>query len=218
LSIKTQILVAMDRPQDAAAALEKQLAAKPNDKKIMMNLAAIYMQSNQDAKAGQMFDKMRAAGLLTESKDYDIGFRLLANIEGREKDALALIDEGLKKGILQPSYEMYAFQGRTYYEVDNIAGAIEAWSKGAPLSKDGEMYLNVAKLYVDANRWADAKAAALNAQTKGVRRMGDVYGVIARAEHGLKNPAASRAALQQAAKYSETKKWAEAALRQGLGD
>ena len=40
-SIKTQILVAMDRPQDAAVALEKQLAAKPGDKKIMMNLAAM---------------------------------------------------------------------------------------------------------------------------------------------------------------------------------
>ena len=89
----------------------------------MMNLATLYMQADQDAKAGAMFDKMRAAGLLTESKDYDTAFRLLANIDGREKDAMALIDEGLKKGILQPSYDMYAFQGQVYYEAeDNPAG------------------------------------------------------------------------------------------------
>ncbi|MEO6102661.1 MAG: tetratricopeptide repeat protein, partial [Pseudoxanthomonas sp.] len=55
-TIRTQILLGMDKPAEAAAALEKALAAKPNDKKLMMNLAAIYMQANEDAKAGQMFD------------------------------------------------------------------------------------------------------------------------------------------------------------------
>jgi tetratricopeptide (TPR) repeat protein len=155
--IKTQIMVGMGKPAEAAALLEKQLAANPNDKKTMLNLAALYMQAEQDAKAGAMFDKMRAAGLLTESKDYDTAFRLLANIDGREKDAMAMIDEGLKKGILQPSYEMYAFQGTVYYEADDMTQAIEAWSKGAPLSKDGEMFLNVAKLQMDDDKWAAAK-------------------------------------------------------------
>ena len=216
-NIKTQILVAMDRPKDAAAALEKILAAKPNDKKTMMNLVSVYMQSDQDAKAGAMFDKMRAAGLLTESKDYETAFRLLANIEGREKDALALIEEGLKKGILQPSYEMYAFQGRAAFEADNIPAALAAWNKGAPLAKDGEMYLNVAKLQLDEDKFAEAKAAALSAQEKGVKRKGDTYQVIARAEQGLGNKAAARAAMQQAAKFPETAKWAESALRQGSG-
>jgi predicted Zn-dependent protease len=216
LRIKTQIMVGMDKPQEAAALLEKQLAANPKDKKTMLNLASLYLQAGQDAKAGEMFDKMRAAGLLTESKDYDTAFRLLANIEGREKDAMALIDEGLQKKILQPSFEMYSFQGRTYYEADNIPKAMEAWSKGAPLSKDGEMYLNLAKLQIDSDKYADAKASALQAKAKGVKKPGDVYGVIARAENGLGNVAASKAALQEAAKYPETKKWAEAALRQGL--
>jgi hypothetical protein len=41
---------------------------------------------------------------------------------------------------------------------------------------------------------------------------------VARAEKGLGNVAASRAALQEAAKYPETQKWAEAALRQGLAN
>jgi predicted Zn-dependent protease len=216
LRIKTNIMVGMDKPQEAAALLEKQLAAKPNDKKTMMNLASLYLQANQDAKAGAMFDKMRAAGLLTESKDYEAAFRLLANLEGREKDAMAIIDEGLQKKIMEPSYEMYSFQGRMFYEADDIPKAIDAWTKGAPLSKDGEMFLNVAKLQIDQDRYADAKAAALQAKAKGVKKPGDVYGVIARAENGLGNTAASKAALAEAAKYPETKKWAEAALRQGL--
>jgi predicted Zn-dependent protease len=215
-TIKTQILIAMDKPKDAAVAVEKLLANKPNDKKLMMTLAAVYMQSGDDAKAGQMFDKMRAAGLLTEGKDYETGFRLLANIEGRQKDALAFIDEGLKKGLLKPSFEMYALQGQAAWDADDTKGAMAAWSKGAPLSKNGEMYLNLAQLQADEGQFAAAKASALAAREKGVKRVGVTWQVQARAEDGLGNKAASTAALKEAAKYPESKKWAEAALRQGI--
>ena len=215
-TIKAQILRAMDRPKDAAVALEKLLVAKPNDKKLMMQLASAYMDAEQDAKAGQMFDKMRAGGLLTESKDYETGFRLLANIEGREKDALAFIDEGLKKGILQPSYEMYLVQGRAAYDADDMKGAMAAYAKGAPLSKNGEMYLNLAQLQVDAGDYAAAKASAVAAREKGVKKVGIAWQTLARAENGLGNAAATTAALKEAAKYPESQKWAEQALRHGL--
>lgn len=215
-TIKTKILIGMDRPKDAAVALEKLLAAKPDDKKLNLALASVYMESGDDAKAGKVFDRMRAAGLLTESKDYEAGFRLLANIEGREKDALAFIDEGLKKGVLVPSFEMYALQGRAAYDSDDMKGAIAAWSKGAPMSKNGEMYLNLAQLQVDEGQFAAGKASAIAAREKGVKKPGMTWQVQARAEDGLGNAAASKAALQEATKYPESKKWAEAALRQGL--
>ena len=217
-AIRSNILMSSGKPELAIAELEKQLVAKPDDKKVMINLASMYLEAGQDAKAAAMFDKMRAGGLLTESRDYEVAFRLLANIEGREKDAVALIDEGLSKGILKPSYEMYAVQGRSYFEADNIPKALEAWTKGAPLAKDGEMYLNVAKLQLDGDHWAAAKEAAQQAKAKGVKRQGEVYQVLARSENGLGNKAAAQAALKEAAKYPETKKWAEAALRQGLGN
>jgi predicted Zn-dependent protease len=206
LRIKAMTLVDMDKPEEAAAILEKAVAAKPGDKKLMLSLAALYLQANQEAKAGATFDKIRAAGLLTESKDYETGFRLLGSIEGRQKDAMALIDEGLKKGVLQPSYEMYVVQGRAYYEAGDNAKAIEAWSKGAPMSKDGEMYLNLAKLHLDADHWAQAKEAASQARAKGVKNPGDAWRVIARAETGLGNAAAAKAATAESAKYQGSKK------------
>ena len=216
-AVRSNILMSSGKPEVAAAELEKQLAAKPNDKRIMMNLAGLYQAAGQDAKAAAMFDKMRAAGLLTESKDYEGGFHLLANIEGREKDALALIDEGLKKGVLKPSYDMYVVQGSYYFNHDDMPKALEAWTHGAPLSKDGEMYLNVAKLQLDGEHWAAAKEAALQAKAKGVKRQGEVYQVLAQAENHMGNKAAYQAALKEAAKYPETKKWAEGVLRQGTG-
>ena len=216
-NLKAQVMLATDKPEAAAEPLEKLLTKKPGDKKLMWNLITIYSQSGQDAKAGQMLDKMRSGGLFTESKDYDMAYRLLANIDGREKDAMVVIEEGLSKKILVPDYGVYSFQGRHYYDTDQIPKAIEMWSKAAPLAKDGEMYLNVGKLQMETKRWADAKAAATTAMEKGVKKKGEAWQVIALAESGLGNKAAARAAISEAAKYPETKKWAESALRQASG-
>jgi len=207
----------MDKPVDAAKAIEDMLAGKPGDKALMQNLASVYQQAGDDAKAAQVFDRMRAAGLLTERKDYEYAYRLLANIEGRGKDALALIDEGLAKGILQPSADLYSYMGNVYYNADQIPQAIEAWSKAAPLAADGEVYLNLGKLQASEERWADAKAAAQQALAKGVKKKGDAWLVVARAEFGLGNKNAVLAAYKEAAKYPETKQSAEAALRTAAG-
>ena len=56
---------------DEAIALAEKLAAKdPDDKKKQMNLAAVYSQADQFDKAAAVLEKMRAAGQLTEDRDY----------------------------------------------------------------------------------------------------------------------------------------------------
>jgi tetratricopeptide (TPR) repeat protein len=215
--LKSNILYQLKRYDDSAKVLEDVLAKQPKDKKLLMNLASIYQQSGKDAKAGEVFDRMRKQGLMTESKDYEAAYRLLANIDGRENEALAIINEGLEKGILTPGYDVYAFQGQAYYAADQIPKAIEAWSKGAPLSKNGEMYLNLGKLQADQEHWAEAKAAAKSALEKGVKKTGEAWQVIGRSEAALGNKAAATAAYRESAKYPETKKWADSVLRQGSG-
>ncbi|MEO7251823.1 MAG: tetratricopeptide repeat protein [Arenimonas sp.] len=206
--------VEMDKPAEAAKVLEDMLARKPNDKNLLLNLASAYQQAGNDAKAGQVFDRLRSAGLLTETKDYETAYRLLANIDGREKDALAIVEEGLKKGVLKPDADIYGFQGQMYYNADQMGKAIEAWSKAAPLAKTGDIYLNLAKLQVGEQHWALAKAAARSGLDKGVKKPGEAWLVIARSEQGLGNKAGMQSAFREAAKYPESRKTAEAALRQ----
>ena len=207
----------MDKPQEAATMMEQLVAKNPKDKGLLQNLVAAYQQSDQDAKAGQVIDRLRAGGMMTESKDYEFAYRLLANIEGREKDAVALINEGLDKHILTPNYDVYAFLGTAYYNTDQTAKAIESWTKAAPLSKDGEMYLNVAKLQVGEDHNTEAKAAAKQALDKGLKKPGEAWVVIGNAELAAGNKPAAIAAFHEAAKYPETKKQAEAVLRQAGG-
>jgi hypothetical protein len=207
----------LDRTEQAAKFIEGLLAKKPDDKAMQLTLATVYQQAGQDAKAGAVFDRMRAAGQLTEPKDYKVAYRLLANIEGRQKDAIAFLQEGIAKGILSPDFETYSVLGQLHYDLDQIPLAIEAWSKAAPLAKDGEMYLNLGKLQISEQQWTAGKASGQQALARGVKRKGDAWVVIGNAELGLKNKAGALAAYREAAKYPETKRAAESALRQAAG-
>ena len=163
-----------------AVKVAEQLAAKsPNDKRAQMNLASIYLNSEQEAKAAAVLEKLRAAGLMTEEKDYRQLYLTYANMEGKEKDVIAVVNEGLQKGIVKPDYQTYLALAQAYYYSEQIPQAIEAWQKAAPRSKDGETYLNLARVLWQEGRIPEAKVAARAALDKGLKKPDDAKKIIA---------------------------------------
>ena len=163
-----------------AVKVAEQLAAKsPNDKRAQMNLASIYLNSEQETKAAAVLEKLRAAGLMTEEKDYRQLYLTYANMDGKEKDVIAVINEGLQKGIVKPDYQTYLALAQAYYYSEQIPQAIEAWQKAAPLSKDGETYLNLARVLWQEGRIPEAKVAARAALDKGLKKPDDAKKIIA---------------------------------------
>lgn len=163
-----------------AVKVAEQLAAKsPNDKRAQMNLASIYLNSEQEAKAAAVLEKLRAAGLMTEEKDYRQLYLTYANMDGKEKDVIAVVNEGLQKGIVKPDYQTYLALAQAYYYSEQIPQAIEAWQKAAPLSKDGETYLNLARVLWQEGRIPEAKVAARAALDKGLKKPDDAKKIIA---------------------------------------
>ncbi len=163
---------------DAVKEAEALAARNPADKKAQLNLASMYMQADEMAKAAAVMDKLRAAGQLTEEREYKQLYSIYANTENKEKDTIAVINEGLSKGILKPDYQTYLALAQSYYYSDQIPQAIEAWQKAAPLSKDGETYLNLAKVLHSEDRIPEAKEAARQALAKGVKRADDAKKII----------------------------------------
>src|SRR3546814_9420366 len=96
-----------DQPAKAAQMAEAALAQSPDDKKLQMNLVSIYMQAGQDDKAITLMEKMRAQGKLTEDREYRNLYALYMNSDGHEKEGIAVIKEGLDKGVLKPDYQTY---------------------------------------------------------------------------------------------------------------
>lgn len=168
-----------DQAGEAAGIAEAQLAKNPNDKKLQMNLASIYMQAGQDDKAMALLEKMRAQGQLTEERDYRNLYALYLNSEGHEKDGIAVIQDGLEKGVLKPDFQTYVALGQAYYFTDQPAQAIENYQKAAPLAPDGETYLNLARILWGEGRLGDAKQAAQKALDKGVKKPEEARKILA---------------------------------------
>jgi len=154
---------------EAVTAAEQIAARNPADKKAQLNLASMYMQADQMDKAAGVMDKLRTSGQLTEEREYKQLYSIYANTENKEKDVIAVINEGLQKGILKPDYQVYLALAQSYYysEPQQVDQAIDAWKKAAPLSPNGETYLNLARVLHGEGKIAEAKEAARQAKAKG---------------------------------------------------
>jgi tetratricopeptide (TPR) repeat protein len=178
----------LKQPDRAAKVAQDIVHAHPEDKSAILNLAAVYQQAGQPDKAAAQLDDARKRGLLTDAKDYRKLYVLYSNIKGREKDSIAVINEGLQKGILQPNAEVYTALAEDYYFSNQFPLAIDAYRKADAASTDGEAALNLAKVYNNQGQAAEAKAAAERALQKGVKNPGEARGLIERAGGAAKKP------------------------------
>ncbi|QNR97362.1 tetratricopeptide repeat protein [Stenotrophomonas sp. 169] len=154
---------------DAVKEAEQIAAKNPTDKKAQINLSSMYMQAEQMDKAAAIMEKLRAAGQLTDEREYKQLYSIYANSENKEKEVISVINEGLEKGILKPDNQAYLALAQSYYysEPQQVDKAIEAWQKAAPLSPTGETYLNLARVLHSEGKIPQAKEAARQAKAKG---------------------------------------------------
>lgn len=201
-----------DRMDDAAALGETMLAKNPDDSRLIFNLATLYAQAGQEAKATEVLESARARNMLDE-RGYRQLYALYSNMDGKEQKVVEVVKDGLDRGILQPSTEVYTILGQSYYFSNQPDAAIAAYKQGLQYAQDGEAALNLARILSAEQHYADSRTYARQAIDKGVRRPGEAWVVIGRAEFGLGNKAGLVSAYREAAKFPETREVAEEWLR-----
>lgn len=184
----TQLLMAAysESGQGAEATrLAEQIAAStPGDKRSQLNLAATYLQTDQYDKAAAVYEKLRAAGELTEEREYRNLMASYLSIDDGQAKAIEVINEGLSKNILKPDYQTYVALAQAYYfgEPQQVDQAIASYQKAAPLAPNGETYLNLSKLLANEGRIAEAKQAAQQALDKGIKAPDEAKRILARTQ------------------------------------
>jgi tetratricopeptide (TPR) repeat protein len=168
------------RPEEASKLAEQVAAQSPGDKRAQLNLANIYLQSDNIPRALEVYERLRAAGELTEERDYRNLMALYLNSEGKEREAAAVINEGLEKQILKADHQTYSALAQAYYFSDQFDDSIKAYQKAAPLAADGETYLNLAKVLANEGRSAESKDAAQKALDKGIKRPDEARALLKR--------------------------------------
>lgn len=156
-------------PADGLRLAQQVAAASPADQQAQINLAVAYQQNGSLDKAAAVLEKLREAGQLTDPSGYELLYVAYVKLDGQQQ-AIAVINEGLQKGILQPRFQPLVALAQSYYLSDQIGPAIDAYQRAAPLDDDGETYLNLANLLWQENRIPEARAAAQQALAKGVKQ------------------------------------------------
>jgi tetratricopeptide (TPR) repeat protein len=203
-----------DNPAEAAKVGETLLAQTPDDKRLVLTLASAYLDLEQTDKAIALLEGARSRGLFTEGRDYETLYALYFNADGREKDVIAVIQEGLGKGLLKRDLRTLSALAQAAYFAEDLPLSVSSYQEAAALDPKGDTGLNLAKVLSAEARDAEARDAAKAALAKGVNNPGDAWMVIARSEAQLDNVAATRAALQEAAKFPQTREQANRMLQQ----
>ncbi len=179
-----------DSGQNAKAAeINKGLVqASGTDKASRINLAINYRDTKELDKAADIIADLRAQKQMNEERDYMVALNIYTGMKNREKDTIAMVEEGFASGALKPTANLYNILAEAYYYSDvdnNIKKAIESWSKAAPMAKNGAAYLNLSIVQCQEEMWAACKESAKAAIAKGGINANDAKTQIANADRGM---------------------------------
>ncbi len=170
LGMKASLLAQLHRPDEAAKIYEQVYAADPSNTQALMNAAAAYQQANEPEKATALLAAAQGKGALKDAAQYRALYAGFIN-DGKPVQARAVIEEGVAKGVIQPSPDLakaYSVIAQDAYAAGDAATAIAMYGKAAPMSDDGLAALNLARVLWNEKRTGEARAAAQLALKKGV--------------------------------------------------
>lgn len=203
---------------EASGVIEEQLKKDPTNKSVVHNALVVYTQANENDKALALLDQERKQGMLSDEKDYVSAAKFYASIgqnSGKPEAAAKggdVLAEGFAKGAVKASAENYKLMGDSYMIGQQEDKALAAYGKASPLASNGDIDLTRAQILGSQTNWAEAKAVAEKAVSRGVSKPGKGYLLLGKLSLGAKDSAGAKAAFEKAKQDPDTRSDAEAEL------
>ncbi|WP_300621590.1 tetratricopeptide repeat protein [Dokdonella sp.] len=216
-----QILMAsyfeLNQYDQAAQIVQDQLAKDPGNKKLLNQLATIYIQGDKPQQALDVMAKAKSQGLVTTGDDYVQLAKLYASAD-KPKDAAATMKEGFAKNLLPATYDNYKLLGDVCTQSEDDPCALDAYSKASPMAKDGNVDFQLGYLLFYSDKSKDAVEALSRAISRGsLRQEGEAYLLRGDAENDLGQSSAAMADWQKSLGYPSTKSMAEQRIKAAKG-
>jgi tetratricopeptide (TPR) repeat protein len=179
----------------------------PAKKQYWTQLSSINVTLKRDADALAVMALAHRQGLLDKETDYIQLFSLYGYMEVPLK-AAKVLEEGIEKGIVEPTKKHYESLGNAWYASRELDKAVVALSKAGEKSLDGKIHMQVAYILVDKEDW-DAAKVELNAalQKGGLKdtQVGNLLVLLGMSELNTGNSTAARKAFQDARQYPKVR-------------
>jgi tetratricopeptide (TPR) repeat protein len=188
---------------------ESVLAKDPNNKNIIRQLSNVYIENDKQPRALELMDRAYSTGLLSTEAELRQLAQLYAYAEKPDQGAKVIMD-GMAKGVLKEGLKTLSLLGEVYSQGEDHLKTAEAYGRAAQYATDGDMKFRQAYALYDADKPAEAKAAALEALKKTpFKHEGECWVILGNIEIELNNKAGAIAAFEKAAKFPSTKTNAE---------
>ena len=175
----------------------------------LMNLAALHGQLGDVPRQLALVESLLDDGRLQKQNH----LTLLANLflaEGRPHKAAVLLEMHMGTGTIEATVANLELLSQAWYNAADPVKALPPLEQAAELSDDGDLYLRVARLHMDAYDWSAAEKAARAALDKGgLRQEGQAWLVRGMAKVRLEQFNDARTLLERAAEFDDVSRYAE---------
>ena len=185
-----------------------------NEKTYWMQLSSIYLNLKDDDGSLAVMEMAYRLNLFKDGKDF-IRLAQLFMHRGIPHKAGRLIRKGLKEGRIEDSEKTWELLSNAWAQAKETKLVIQALEHAANHSDKGDLYVRLAQLKIDQEKWSEAVTALKAAFKKNItKRKGNAYLMLGLACYRLKDARKSRNALLEAVKFEEAKKVANQWMKQ----
>jgi tetratricopeptide (TPR) repeat protein len=121
-------------------------------------------------------------------------------------EAAKVLQKGMESGFVEQNAESWKLLADSFLQARERESAVAPLARAAELSEDGGLYVRLAQLEIDTERWGEARSALEAALAKGgLADTGNVYLLLGVANLREGRNAEARRAFTAAQKYEKTK-------------
>lgn len=190
--------------RSCATTLLEMISRFPLKEEYWKQLSGMFMEIKKDEEALAILGLADRNGFLDDEKEIKNLGNMYLYLDIPFK-AARIVDQGLKSGVLPATEENWELLSNAWTGARETDRAIAALAKAAELTRDGELVLRLAYLYVQKEDWSKVNATLSRARQLGVQKEGEAAMLqgIASAELGQFEKALE--AFRIAARFDDTK-------------
>ncbi|MBW3164158.1 tetratricopeptide repeat protein [Ferrimonas balearica] len=193
----------------AAKVVEDMVRLFPSDQRLWVQLAQMYMLSEDYKRSLYTMDVAYRNGYLEKPSEYKMLAQLYAQNEIPFRSA-QIQEEYLSSGVVEKDEASLSMLANTYHQAKEIGKAITYYGQVAEMTDKSRYYMRQAGLLMEAERFKEAKTAARKAlDAQGLKSAGEAQMLLAQAHFYLEEYAPAYRAAQAAVKDSKTAKTAQ---------
>ncbi len=199
------------RYKPAVGILAIVLERHPEKRSNWLQMVALYSELNNDKRALAVLELAKKMGVLEKKDDF---IQLAQRYQSAEIPLYAaqILENALKEKKLKIDKAVAEIIGNSYYAAREDKQAVPALGRAARLGKNPDLYLRLAQIHLEKEKWSEVvKAAknALNISDIKDRTEGKAHVLVGIAEARRGRNTAARSAFLKAAKIPSSKKVAQ---------